>query len=80
MPEIVSNEELPSASVLSGLQLNISAIAGPALGQVLLFFVGANSVSLLNALCSLLVVIAIAPWRPTVSKLPLESFFESMTS
>jgi len=80
VPEIVSNEELPSASILSGLQLNISAIAGPALGGMLLLFVGANTVFLLNALCSLVVVIAIAPWRPAVSKLPLESFFESMTS
>ncbi|MGA8481342.1 MAG: MFS transporter [Chthoniobacterales bacterium] len=80
VPEIVSNEELPSASTLSGLQLNISAIAGPALGGVLLLFVGANTVFLLNALCSLVLVLAIAPWKPTVAKLPLESFLESMAS
>ena len=80
VPEIVSNEELPSASVLSGLQLNISAIAGPALGGVLLLFVGPNTVFLMNGLCALLVVFAIAPWKPVVSKLPLENFFESMTS
>lgn len=80
VPEMVSNEELPSASVLSGLQLNISAIAGPALGGLLLLFVGANTVFLLNALCALLVVVAVSSWRPQVSKLPLESFFESMTS
>jgi MFS family permease len=80
VPEMVSNEQLPSASVLSGLQLNISAIAGPALGGVLLLFVGANTVFLLNALCALLVVVAVSSWRPQVSKLPLESFFESMTS
>lgn len=80
VPEIVSDDQLPSASILSGLQFNVSAIAGPALGGVLMLFVGANTVFLLNALCSLLVVVAIAPWRPTVSRLPLESFFESMTS
>src|ERR1700745_3894711 len=62
VPEIVSNEQLPSASVLSGLQLNISAIAGPALGGVLLLFVGANTVFLLNALCALLVVVAVSSW------------------
>jgi Transmembrane secretion effector len=65
---------------LSGLQLNISAIAGPALGGVLMLFVGANGVFLLNAFFALLVVVAITPWRPQVAKLPLESFFESMTS
>jgi MFS family permease len=80
VPEMVSNEQLPSASVLSGLQLNISAIAGPALGGVLLLFVGPNTVFLLNALCALLVVVAVSSWKPQVSKLPLESFFESMTS
>ena len=80
VPEMVSNEELPSASILSGLQLNISAIAGPALGGVLMLFVGPNTVFLLNALFALLVVVAVAPWKPQVSKLPLESFFESMTS
>jgi MFS family permease len=80
VPEIVSNEELPSASTLSGLQLNISAILGPALGGLLLLFVGANTVFMLNALCFVAVVISIASWKPKVSNLPLESFFESVTS
>jgi MFS family permease len=80
VPEIVSNEELPSASILSGLQLNISGIIGPALGGLLLVFVGANTVFALNALCLLAVLISIASWKPKVSKLPLESFFESVIS
>ena len=80
VPEIVSNEELPSASILSGLQLNISGIIGPALAGLLLVFVGANTVFALNALCLLGVLISIAPWKPKVSKLPLESFFESVIS
>ena len=62
VPEIVSNEELPSASILSGLQLNISGIIGPALGGLLLVFVGANTVFALNALCLLAVLISIASW------------------
>jgi MFS family permease len=80
VPEIVSNEQLPSASTLSGLQLNISAIAGPALGGVLLLFVGAKTVFALNSLCFLAVLVSIAAWKPKVSNLPLESFFESVTS
>jgi Bacterial protein of unknown function (DUF894). len=59
VPEIVSNEELPSASILSGLQLNISGIIGPALGGLLLVFVGASTVFALNALCLLAVLISI---------------------
>ncbi|MBV8815802.1 MAG: MFS transporter [Verrucomicrobia bacterium] len=78
--EIVSNDELPSASTLTGLQLNISAIAGPAFGGVLLALVGANTVFTLNAVCFLLILIAIAPWKPVTSRLPLESFLESVAS
>jgi MFS family permease len=80
VPEIVSNEELPSASTLSGLQLNISAIVGPALGGLLLLFVGANTVFALNAFCFLAVLISIAPWKPQVSRVPLESFLESVAT
>jgi MFS family permease len=80
VPEIVSNEELPSASILSGLQLNISGIVGPALGGLLLVFVGANTVFALNALCLLAVLISIASWKPQGSRLPLESYFESVIS
>jgi MFS family permease len=80
VPEIVSNEELPSASILSGLQLNISGILGPALGGLLLVFVGASTVFALNALCLLAVLISIGSWKPKVSKLPLESYFESVIS
>ena len=32
VPELVSDEELPSAATLGGLQLNISGILGPAIG------------------------------------------------
>jgi MFS family permease len=80
VPEIVSNDELPSASILSGLQLNISGIVGPALGGLLLVFVGANTVFALNALCLLAVLISIASWKPKGSRLPLESYFESVIS
>src|SRR6202045_4390268 len=75
-----TNEELPSASILSGLQLNISGIIGPALGGLLLVFVGANTVFALNTLCLLAVLISIASWEPKGSRLPLESYFESVIS
>jgi MFS family permease len=52
VPEVVSDEELPSAATLSGLQLNISGIIGPALGG-LLPLVGANWLFTINAICFL---------------------------
>src|SRR5271166_1231674 len=81
-PEIVSNDELPSASTLGGLQLNISGIIGPAIGGVLLRFVNPNAVFAMNSLCFLLLLLAIYrlkhPKPP--SNLPLENFLESFVS
>jgi MFS family permease len=68
-PEIVSNDELPSAATLGGLQLNVSGIIGPAIGGVLLRFVSPNAVFAMNSLCFLLLLFAIyrlkhpKPWR-----------------
>jgi MFS family permease len=78
-PEIVSNEELPSAATLGGLQLNISGIIGPAIGGLLLRFVSPNSVFAMNSACFFLLLIAIHHLkRPKgLSNLPLENFLES---
>jgi MFS family permease len=80
MPEVVSDEQLPSAVTLSGLQLNISGIIGPALGGLLLPLIGANWVFAMNAVCFLIVMLAILQWKQEKgpSKLPVESFFESL--
>jgi MFS family permease len=76
VPEIVSDEELPSAATLGGLQLNISGILGPAIGGMLLPLIGANWVFTLNAICFLIVILAILQWKrkERPSKLPLENF------
>jgi MFS family permease len=78
-PEIVSNDELPSAATLGGLQLNISGIIGPVVGGLLLPFIGANFVFALNGLCFLLLIFAIASLRrkKAPANLPLENFLES---
>jgi MFS family permease len=57
------DEELPSAATLGGLQLNVSGIIGPALGGVLLYFLGANWVFGLNALCFIVVILALLQWK-----------------
>src|ERR1700736_6625437 len=82
VPEIVTNDELPSASTLSGLQLNVSGIIGPALGGLALRFVSPSWVFGLNAVCFLLVIFAINKWKRAgeASKLPLENFLESFST
>jgi len=57
--EVVSNAELPSAATLGGLQLNISGIVGPALGGLLVAWIGPNFVFALNAACFLVVILAV---------------------
>jgi MFS family permease len=64
VPQVVTDEELPSASTLSGVQLNISGILGPAVAGVLLTRVGASVVFALNAAGFLLVFVNI----PTLQK------------
>jgi predicted MFS family arabinose efflux permease len=47
------------AVTLSGLQLNISGIVGPALGGLLMPSIGANFVFVANAACFLIVMLTI---------------------
>src|ERR1700730_6214464 len=82
VPDLVTDEELPSAATLGGLRLNVSGIIGPALGGVLLYFLGANWVFAVNALCFFVVIVALLQWKGPVaeSALPPESFFESFSA
>ena len=82
VPDLVTDEELPSAATLGGLQLNVSGIIGPALGGVLLYFLGANWVFAVNALCFVVVIFALLQWkgREAESGLPLENFLESFST
>jgi len=79
VPQVVSDEELPSATTLSGLQFNISGILGPAFGGLLIPLTGANFVFALNAACFFLVVLAVRQWKqPSApAELPSERFFKS---
>jgi MFS family permease len=79
IPEVVSNDELPSAVTLGGLQLNLAGIVGPSLAALVLSHYGANWIFAVNAGCFLLVIAAVAQWKrkERQSKLPLENFFES---
>jgi MFS family permease len=82
VPDLVTDEELPSAATLGGLQLNVSGIIGPALGGVLLYFLGANWVFAVNALCFVVVIFALLQWKGTEAEsgFPLENFLESFST
>jgi MFS family permease len=79
VPDVVSKEELPSAIILGGVQLNLSSIIGPALGGLLLPFIGPPALFGLNAVAFLLVLGSILQWRQSRSRRaqPAESLVES---
>jgi MFS family permease len=79
---VVTDEELPSAATLGGLQLNVSGIIGPALGGILLYFFGANWVFAVNALCFVVVIFALLQWKGAKAQpeFPLENFIESFAN
>jgi MFS family permease len=78
-PEIVTNDQLPSAATLGGLQLNISGIIGPLIGGFLLRFLDPSGVFAINAVCFFLLIYAVLHVKPArvTSNLPLENFFGS---
>jgi MFS family permease len=80
--EIASAEELASAYTLAGLQMDVSGIIGPLLSALLLPLAGVSFIFGANGFGFILMFLAILQWkRPKVqSSLPLENFFESLTT
>jgi len=80
--EIASSEELSSAYTLAGLQMDVSGIIGPLFSALLLPLAGVSFIFGANAVGFLLMFLAILQWKrvKTQSKLPLENFFESLST
>jgi MFS family permease len=82
LSDIVSDEELPSASVLSGLQLDIAGMIGPVLGGALVPLIGANAVFATNGACFLLINLALLKWSQPKGQAhsAVENFFQSFAT
>jgi MFS family permease len=82
VPEIARKEELASAITLSGVQMNLAGIVGPALGGLLLPMMGPAVLFSLNALAFLgaAAMIAQVYHPPRRSEPNLEHFLESFAS
>jgi MFS family permease len=80
IPEIVGKEQLASAMVLGGVQMNLAGIIGPALGGLLIPVIGISGVFALNSAAFILVFFTITSWKRKSAALgaPLEGFFDSM--
>ncbi len=62
-PELVPRAQLPQASALGAVNMNLARAVGPALGGVLVAAAGAGWVFALNAASFLVVAAAVASWR-----------------
>ena len=80
--EMASPEELGSAYTLAGLQMDVSGIIGPLLSALLIPLAGVSFIFGANGVGFLLMFLAVLQWKRvrTQSNLPLENFFESITT
>jgi MFS family permease len=82
VPEVVRKDEVPSAVTLSGVQMNLAGIVGPAFGSVLLPIFGPATIFSLNALAFLGAAVVVSRvYRPQRRPDPqLENFLESFAT
>jgi MFS family permease len=80
--EMVSAEELASAYTLAGMQMDLSGIIGPLFAALLIPLAGVSFIFGANGLGFLFMLLAFLQWKRvrTQSNLPLENFFESLTT
>lgn len=64
IPELVRRDELPSASALAAISMNVARSVGPAVAGVLIARAGVATVFAFNTLTFLIFAIVLAVWRP----------------
>ncbi|MCA1992100.1 MAG: MFS transporter, partial [Coleofasciculus sp. S288] len=76
IPELVVQEELPSAITLNGIVINLSRSIGPAVAGIIIAAAGTGAVFLLNAVSFVGVILVLYYWQriPQKSALPAERF------
>ncbi len=82
VPELAPDALLVPAISLNSAGSNVARSIGPALGGLLVGWLGAGAVFALNALSTVGVVIALIAWRrtPAPRRLPPEHFFSALRS
>ncbi|MEY9863639.1 MFS family permease [Catenulispora sp. GAS73] len=81
-PELVSGEELPAAISLNSVAVTSSQMIGPAIGGVMVAWIGSGGVFLLNAASFLSVLAVVYAWRraKVLSTLPPEHLSSAIRS
>ena len=81
-PELVRREDLVQAIVLNAMGFNLARAIGPAVGGLVLGWAGAEVAFGLNALCFLVLIVALLLWKriPPEETTPREGFLDAMGS
>lgn len=66
LPELVSREDLASASALNGIEFNLARAVGPALAGLLIAATSVGTAFLVNAVSFLGVIVVVARWKRPV--------------
>jgi MFS family permease len=79
-PELVPREDLVQAIALNGIGFNLSRAVGPAIGGIAIAVAGTEAAFALNALCFLVLLLALVAWKREAprSTLPPEHFLGAM--
>jgi MFS family permease len=79
-PELVPREDLVQAIALNGIGFNLSRTVGPAIGGLVIGLQGVEAAFALNALCFLVLLLALVAWKREAprSALPKEHFLGAM--
>jgi MFS family permease len=80
IPELVPRNDLPAASALGGISVNLARAIGPAVAGLLIAQVGAAAVFGFNAASYLLFALVLAMWRPDVERRDTHDSRERFTS
>jgi MFS family permease len=76
IPDLIPRSELPSASALSAINVNLARAIGPAIAGVLIVQVGVRAVFALNTATFLVFGLVVASWHPVAdSTAPLSERF-----
>lgn len=79
-PELVPRADLVSAIALNGIGFNITRAIGPAIGGLTIAWFGMGAAFALNALCLLVMVVALFAWKrePSALRGPPEHFLSAV--
>jgi MFS family permease len=68
LPELVSNEDLPAASALNGIEFNLARAIGPAAAGIVIAVAGVSTAFIANFISFCGVIVVVARWKRPIKR------------